>query len=69
MDLKRHKRAIGAFTHDSRDFVAVEPVSHVNNAVNMAGADPLELRRLGVRVLQPGESLNATMRIETGPAL
>jgi aldose 1-epimerase len=57
------------FTNGSRDFVAVEPVSHVNNAVNMAGSDPRQLQRLGVRILQPGESLNATMRIETGPAL
>lgn len=57
------------YTNDSRDFVAIEPVSHVNNAVNMAGADLLQLQRLGVRVLQPGESLSATMRIETGPAL
>lgn len=57
------------YTNDTRDFVAVEPVSHVNNAVNMAGADLVQLQRLGVRILQPGESLSATMRIETGPAL
>ncbi len=56
------------FTNDTRDFVAIEPVSHVNNAVNMAGADPRQLQQLGVRVLQPGESLSASMRIETGPA-
>ena len=54
------------FTNANCDVVAIEPVSHVNNAVNMAGPDADMLRQLGVRVLQPGESLSATMRIETG---
>jgi aldose 1-epimerase len=54
------------FTNATRDFVAIEPVSHVNNAVNMAHADARRQRALGVRVLQPGESLSASMRIETG---
>ena len=51
------------FTNDTRDFVAIEPVSHVNNAVNLvhAGADPAQL---GLAVLQPGESLSAQMTIE-----
>ena len=56
------------FTNGERDFVAIEPVSHVNNAVNMAGADTEHMQRLGVRILQPGQSQSATMRIETGPA-
>lgn len=56
------------FTNADRDFVAIEPVSHVNNAVNMAGADTAQLQRLGVHILQPGQSHGATMRIETGPA-
>ncbi len=55
------------FTNAGCDFVAIEPVSHVNNAVNMAGPDAEKLRQLGVRVLQPGESFSATMQIETGP--
>lgn len=54
------------FTHPGCDFVAIEPVSHVNNAVNMAQADALRLHQLGVRILQPGETLSASMRIETG---
>jgi Galactose mutarotase and related enzymes len=51
------------FTNDARDFVAIEPVSHVNNAVNLvhAGADPAGL---GLVTLQPGESLSAQMTIE-----
>lgn len=55
------------FTNATRDFVAVEPVSHVNNALDMAGADVPHMRQLGVCILQPGESLSASMRIETGP--
>ena len=50
------------FTNGTRDFVAVEPVSHANNALNLMsqgqGAD-----RLGVRILAPGQSLTAQMRI------
>ncbi len=48
------------FTNDRRNFVAIEPVSHVNNAVNMdaAAADT------GVQILQPGQSMTAQMRIE-----
>lgn len=51
------------FTNATRDFVAIEPVSHVNNAMNLvaAGADA---RALGLAVLQPGESLSAQMTIE-----
>ena len=50
------------FTTASRDFVAIEPVSHVNNAVNLvdAGADAASL---GLAILQPGESLSAQMTI------
>ena len=55
------------FTNDSRDFIAVEPVSHVNNALTMAQGDTQRLAELGVRRLQPGESLSANMRIEPGP--
>jgi aldose 1-epimerase len=51
------------FTNDTLDFVAVEPVSHVNNAVSLvhAGADAAQL---GLVTLQPGESLSAQMTIE-----
>lgn len=50
------------FTDDTRDFVAIEPVSHVNNAAGRvdAGADPAQL---GLAVLQPGESISAQMSI------
>jgi aldose 1-epimerase len=51
------------FTNGTRDSVAIEPVSHVNNAVSLvhAGADAAQL---GLAVLQPGESITASMTIE-----
>jgi len=51
------------FTNDRRDFIAVEPVSHVNNAINMDHANPVEGIELGLRILQPSESMTARMRI------
>jgi aldose 1-epimerase len=50
------------FTNDTRDFVAIEPVSHVNNAMSLvdAGTDPAVL---GLAILQPGESISAQMSI------
>ena len=47
------------FTNDQKDFIAVEPVSHVNNAMNQADA-----AALGVVILQPGQSWSATMSID-----
>jgi aldose 1-epimerase len=50
------------FTNDTRPSVAIEPVSHANNAMNFvsAGADPASL---GVVILKPGESMSASMAI------
>jgi aldose 1-epimerase len=50
------------FTNDTRDFVAIEPVGHVNNAISLvdAGADAA---KLGLTILQPGESITAQMSI------
>ena len=60
-------RRLVVFTHPSRDTIAVEPVSHVNNAINRvaAGADA---DALGLRTLQPGETLTAQMSIEVETA-
>lgn len=50
------------FTNGTRDFVAIEPVSHVNNAVNLhAAGSPVD--QLGLTILQPGESMLAQMAI------
>jgi aldose 1-epimerase len=53
-----------AFTHPGRDFVAIEPVSHVNNAINLLQAGAGRAEALGIRVLAPGESMSAQMSIE-----
>jgi aldose 1-epimerase len=51
------------FTEPTRDSLAVEPVSHVNNAVHLyaAGASAADL---GLRILAPGETIVAQMAIE-----
>jgi len=51
------------FTHPARDTVAIEPVSHVNNAVNLLGQEGMTAEALGLKVLLPGESMTATMAI------
>ena len=51
------------FTNASQDFVALEPVSHVNNAVNLMALKVASAEALGVQVLQPGESLSCEMTI------
>lgn len=52
------------FTNDTKDFVAVEPVSHVNNAVNLMALNAASADSLGVCVLQPAESLCTEMSIQ-----
>lgn len=55
------------YTGATRDTVAIEPVSHVNNAVNLMARHGFTAQELGLRVLQPGESMSAEMsiRVET----
>lgn len=45
-------------------FVGVEPVTHMPDAVNRPEAPA----RTGLRILQPGESMTLTMRIESAPS-
>ena len=52
------------FTNATRDFVAIEPVSHVNNAVNLLQAGTARAEDLGLEVLPPGESMSAQMSIQ-----
>jgi aldose 1-epimerase len=65
--LTSNLRRLVAFTTPAREHVAIEPVSHVNNAVHLyaAGASAGEL---GLVVLQPGESMVAQMAIAVEPA-
>ncbi len=51
------------YTKPSIDCIAIEPVSHANNAINLAGTNAAELERLGVRVLASGETFSAQMSI------
>jgi len=51
------------FTHPSRDTVAIEPVSHVNNALHLVRDGAMDAQSLGLAVLPPGESMSATMDI------
>ena len=61
--IRSNLRRVVVFTTASRDTVAIEPVSHVNNAINLvaSGADG---DALGLHTLQPGETLTAQMSIE-----
>ena len=47
------------FVPPGRDFVCVEPVSHLANAINMTAHDPKDT---GLRVLGPGETLKGSIR-------
>lgn len=47
-----------------RDFVCVEPVSHVANAVNLAAAGRTDT---GLQVLEPGATLAGQMRFRVAP--
>lgn len=51
------------FTTPVRDSIALEPVSHVNNALALAQQSGVTPESLGLRMLQPDESLSARMRI------
>lgn len=64
VQLSSSLRRLVVFTNDTRDFVAIEPVSHVNNAMNMLTRADLSAEQLGVRILQSGESMSADMRID-----
>lgn len=72
-DEKMHVRVASSlsrlvvFTNGTRDFIAIEPVSHVNNAVNLhAAGQPAEA--LGLVILKPGESMTAQMSIQVEKA-
>jgi len=61
--VKANLSRLVVFTNATRDFVAIEPVSHVNNAINLMRTSSVSAEDMGVRVLQPGESMSAEMSI------
>lgn len=63
IDLESDLRHLVVFTDPARGFVAIEPVSHVNNALQLAPCVAPHADLLGVRSLEPGESMTAFMRL------
>lgn len=57
-------RRLVVFTTPGRDNIAIEPVSHVNNALALARQSAQNYEALGIRVLQPGEIFAASMRTQ-----
>jgi aldose 1-epimerase len=53
-----------AYTHPEIDVIAVEPVSHVNNAINMLNGQCGDEKTLGVRRVNPGETMRAWMSVQ-----
>lgn len=43
-------RRLVVFTHTTRDLVAIEPVSHVNNAINLMQAGELMSAQMSIPV-------------------
>ena len=56
------------FTTATKEFVAIEPVSHVNNAISLLDRHIASADELGLQVLQPGESMSAEMSIHVTAA-
>ncbi len=55
------------FTTPGRDSIAIEPVSHANNVLALAQQSGVTPESLGLRVLQPGATFTARMRIQIEP--
>ena len=62
--IRSNLQRLVVFTNPTRDFVAIEPVSHVNNALQLMHAAGANADALGLIVLQPGESMSAHMHIQ-----
>jgi aldose 1-epimerase len=52
------------YTTAHNESIAIEPVSHVNNALHMLATSGATAAELGVVVLQPGETFSCDMRID-----
>jgi aldose 1-epimerase len=60
MTLSSSLRRLVVYTTPEKDFVAIEPVSHVNNAMNQS----TRAQELGVEVLSAGQSWSASMNLK-----
>lgn len=52
------------YSTSTSDSIAIEPVSHVNDAVNRMAQTGASADDVGVCILQPGQTLSSAMRIE-----
>ena len=62
--IRSNLQRLVVFTNPTRDFVAIEPVSHVNNALQLMQATGASAYALGLIELQPGASMSAHMHIQ-----
>jgi aldose 1-epimerase len=60
---------IVVFTTPARDNIAIEPVSHVNNALNLMAQTGASAESLGVVILLPGDTYTCAMRIQVEHAV
>ncbi|APW41291.1 aldose 1-epimerase [Rhodoferax saidenbachensis] len=60
---------IVVFTTPERDNIAIEPVSHINNALNLMAQTSASAESLGVVILQPGDTYSCAMRIQVERAV
>lgn len=67
LSVRSSLRRLVVYTLPSRGDVAIEPVSHANNAMNLLAGGQYPAESLGVVVLQPGESTGCDMRIDFQP--
>lgn len=63
VQLRSNLDRLVVYTNAQQSFVAIEPVSHVSNAVQLSGQAHIRLADLGMRVLAPGEVFSAEMSI------
>jgi aldose 1-epimerase len=65
IQIESDMRRLVVFTNAEKDFVAIEPVSHANNA--MSAGNPKESADRGVVTLSPGQSWQVSMQITVSP--
>jgi aldose 1-epimerase len=65
VSIESDMRRLVVFTAPDKDFVAIEPVSHANNAMN--AGNPKESENRGVVTLGAGQSWQVSMQISVSP--
>ncbi|OYU45245.1 MAG: aldose epimerase [Burkholderiales bacterium PBB4] len=62
-------RHLVVYTLPARTDIAIEPVSHTNNAMGAWACEKPDAQALGVIALEPGAKFSCTMRIDIQPTL